>query len=132
MSILSSIRLNGELAPLVFKGSLNGDFFKEYVSKCLVPTLREGDVVIMGNLTSHKAEGVSELIEAAGASVVCLPPYSPDLNPIEIMRSKVKAHLRKAKAKTRQALDDAIAAALDLVSQTDISGWFAKDGYAIQ
>jgi transposase len=131
-SILSSVRLNGEIAPLVFEGSLNGELFKEYVSQCLIPTLQEGDVVIMDNLTSHKVEGIAELITAAGASVVYLPPYSPDLNPIEMMWSKVKAYLRKAKARTRQALDDAIATALGLVSQTDISGWFTKDGYGMQ
>jgi transposase len=131
-SVLSSVRLDGELVPLVFEGALNGELFKGYVSEFLVPTLREGDIVIMDNLTSHKVEGVAGLIMAAGAGVVYLPPYSPDLNPIEMMWSKVKAHLRKAKARTRQALDDAIAAALCLVSQTDISGWFAKDGYGIQ
>jgi transposase len=130
-SILSSLRLDGEMVPIVFEGALNGEFFKEYVSECLVPTLREGDIVIMDNLTSHKVEGVVGLIEAAGAGVAYLPPYSPDLNPIEMMWSKVKAHLRKAKARTRQTLDDAIAVALGLVSQTDISGWFAKDGYSI-
>jgi transposase len=68
---------------------------------------------------------------AAGANVVYLPPYSPDLNPIEMMWSKVKAYLRKAKARTKQALNDAIAVALDLVSRTDISGWFTKDGYSV-
>jgi transposase len=132
ISILSSVRLNGDLAPPVFEGSLNGELFKEYVSECLAPMLQKGDVVIMDNLTSHKVKGVAELTMAAGAHVVYLPPYSPDLNPVEMMRSKVKAHLRKAKARTRQALDDAIAAALGLVSQTDISGWFDKDGYGIQ
>jgi transposase len=132
ISILSSVRLSGALAPLVFEGSLNGGLFKEYVSKCLAPTLQKGDIVIMDNLTSHKVKGVAELIMASGAHVVYLPPYSPDLNPIEMMWSKVKAHLRKAKARTRQALDGAIAAVLGLVSQTDISGWFAKDGYGMQ
>jgi transposase len=130
-SILSSVRLNGELVPLVFEGSLTGELFKEYVSKCLVPTLQEGDIVIMDNLTSHKVKGVTELIMASGANVVYLPPYSPDLNPIEMMWSKVKAYLRKAKARTKQALNDAIAVALNLISQTDISGWFAKDGYGM-
>jgi len=130
-SILSSVRLNGEFVPLVFEGSLNGELFKEYVSKCLAPTLQKGDIVIMDNLTSHKVKGVAELIMAAGANVVYLPPYSPDLNPIEMMWSKVKAYLRKAKARTKQALNDAIAVALDLVSRTDISGWFTKDGYSV-
>jgi transposase len=130
-SILSSVRLSGELVPVIFEGSVNGEFFKEYVSKFLVPTLQEGDIVIMDNLSSHKVKGVAELIQAAGADVVYLPQYSPDLNPIEMMWSKIKAHLRKTKARTRQLLDDAIAEALRLVSQADISGWFAKDGYSI-
>jgi transposase len=130
-SILSSVRLSGELVPLVFEGSLNGGPFREYVSQFLVPTLQEGDVVIMDNLTAHKIEGVADLILSAGAEVVYLPTYSPDLNPIEMMWSKVKAHLRKSKARTKPSLDDAIAKALDLVSVMDISGWFAKDGCGI-
>lgn len=130
-SVLSSVRLSGELVPLVFEGALNGDLFKEYVSKFLVPTLHEGDIVIMDNLAAHKVKGVAELIQAAGAAVVYLPQYSPDLNPIEMMWSKIKAHLRKTKARTKQLLDEAIAEALSLVSRTDISGWFAKDGYRI-
>jgi transposase len=130
-SILSSVRLNGDLVPLIFEGSLNGELFKEYVSKCLAPTLQKGDIVIMDNLTAHKVKGVADLIAAAGADVVYLPPYSPELNPIEMMWSKVKAHLRKTKARTKQSLDDAIAEALDFVSPTDISGWFAKDRYSI-
>jgi transposase len=130
-SVLSSVRLNGELAPLVFEGSLNGDLFKEYVSKCLAPALQEGDIVIMDNLTVHKVKGIAELIQAVGAEVIYLPPYSPDLNPIEMMWSKIKAHLRKTKVRAKRALDDAIGEALDLVSPTDILGWFAKDGYSI-
>jgi transposase len=131
ISILSSVRLNGDLVPLVFEGALNGQLFEEYVSQCLVPTLQEGDRVIMDNLTSHQVKGIARLIQAAGADVVYLPPYSPDLNPIEMMWSKIKAQLRKTKARTKQFLDDAIAEAFDLVSPTDISGWFVKDGYGI-
>jgi transposase len=130
-SILSSVRLNGDLVPLVFEGSLNGKLFKEYVSKILIPTLQEGDIVIMDNLKSHKVKGIASIIQAAGANVVYLPPYSPDLNPIEMMWSKIKAQLRKTKARTKQLLEDAIAEAFDLVSPADISGWFAKDGYSI-
>ena len=130
-SILSSIRANGDMVPLVFKGTLNGDLFKEYISKCLVPTLKEGDIVIMDNLSSHKVKGVVEPIIAAGASVVYLPPYSPDLNPIEMMWSKIKAYLRKVKAKTIELLETAIAEALGHVTGSDILGWFAEDGYSI-
>jgi transposase len=130
-SILSSVRLSGDLVPLVFEGSLNGELFREYVSKCLVPTLQEGDVVIMDNLTAHKVEGIADLILSAGAEVVYLPPYSPDLNPIEMMWSKIKAHLRKTKARTKQSLETAIGKALDFVSKSDIAGWFVKNGYSI-
>jgi transposase len=115
----------------VFEGSLNGEFFREYASKFLVPTLQKGDVVIMDNLVAYKVEGIAGLILSAGVEVVYLPPYSPDLNPIEMMWSKVKAHLRKTRARIKQSPDDAIAKALDRVSAMDISGWFSKDGYSI-
>jgi len=129
-SLLSSVRANGDMAPLVFKGSLNGELFKEYIVKCLVPTLHKDDIVIMDNLTSHKVKGIVEPIIAAGAQVVYLPPYSPDLNPIEMMWSKIKAHLRKIKARTHDDLMLAIADALVLVSRSDILGWFAQNGYS--
>ena len=129
-SLLSSVRLNGDMVPLVFKGSLNGNLFKAYISKCLAPTLGKGDVVIMDNLTSHKVKGVVEPILAAGASILYLPPYSPDLNPIEMMWSKIKAFLRKVKARTHDELVITIVDALDSVSTGDICGWFAEDGYS--
>jgi transposase len=131
-TIMSSVRLNGEMVPLVFEGSLNGEFFKEYVRQCLAPTLHAGDIVIMDNLTSHKVKGVIDPIIAVGASVLYLPPYSPDLNPIEMMWSKIKAYLRKTKARTRELLDDALAEALNLVTPSDILAWFKEDGYSIQ
>ena len=130
-TILSSVRLNGDKVPLIFEGSLNGEFFREYIRQCLVPTLKNGDIVIMDNLTSHKVKGVIDPIIAAGASVLYLPPYSPDYNPIEMMWSKIKAYLRKTKARTRELLDDAIAEALNLVSTSDILAWFNKNGYSI-
>ena len=130
-SILSSIRLNGDMVPLIFKGSLNGKLFKEYIAKCLAPTLHKGDIVIMDNLTSHKVKGVIAPILAVGASVVYLPPYSPDLNPIEMMWSKIKAYLRKVKARTVDLLEIAIAEGFDLITPSDIAGWFKEDGYSI-
>jgi len=130
ISILSSIRANGDMVPLVFEGALNGDLFKEYISECLAPSLNEGDIVIMDNLTSHKVKGVIDPIIAAGASVIYLPPYSPDLNPIEMMWSKMKAYLRKVKAQTKESLEIAIAQALSLVSTSDILGWFTENGYS--
>jgi len=131
-SLLSSVRLSGETVPLVFRGSLNGEFFKEYISVFLVPTLNKGDIVIMDNLTAHKVQGVTELIEAAGASVLYLPLYSPDLNPVELMWSKVKAYLRKVRATTYDALVTSIANAIDLVVHSDIMGWFNQNGYSTQ
>jgi len=129
-SILSSIRANGDMVPLVFEGALNGELFNAYISECLVPNLHDGDIVIMDNLTSHKVKGVVDQITAAGASVIYLPPYSPDLNPIEMMWSKMKAYLRKVKARTKESLKIAIAEALSLVTISDISGWFTENGYS--
>lgn len=131
ISIMSSIRLNCSMVPLVFEGSLNGELFKEYIRQCLAPTLQEGDIVIMDNLTSHKVKGVADIIVAAGASVLYLPPYSPDLNPIEMMWSKVKAHLRKTKARTAELLNAALAEALNLVTPYNIASWFKENGYSI-
>ena len=130
-SILSSVRMNGELVPFVYEGALNGDLFKAYILQFLVPTLKNGDIVIMDNLTSHKVAGVVEPIIAFGAKVVYLPPYSPDFNPIEMMWSKVKSYLRKVKARTKESLEKAIAEALYHISQNDIWGWFAECGYSI-
>ena len=90
--------------------------FGEYVAQCLAPTLTQGDIVIMDNLSSHKVEGVIEPIIAVGATVRYLPPYSPDLNPIELMWSKLKACLRKLKARTKEALEQAMVEALNNVS----------------
>jgi len=129
-SILSSIRANGDMVPLIFEGALNGELFKAYISQCLAPSLNKGDIVIMDNLTSHKMKGVIDPIIAAGASVIYLPPYSPDFNPIEQMWSKVKAYLRKIKARTKELLEFAIAEALDHVTTSDILAWFAENGYS--
>ena len=128
-SILSSIRANGEMVPHVFEGALNGELFKAYISQCLAPNLHKGDIVIMDNLSSHKVKGVIDPIITAGARVIYLPPYSPDLNPIEMMWSKMKAYLRKVKARTKESLETAIAEALSLVTTSDILGWFAENGY---
>jgi hypothetical protein len=81
-TVLSSIRASGDTVPLIFEGSLNGELFREYITQCLVPTLKTGDIAVMDNLSSHKAEGIMEPVIAAGATVRYLPPYSPDLNPL--------------------------------------------------
>jgi len=117
-TILSSVRLDGTTVSTVFPGAVNRDKFKDYLRDRLVPTLRAGDV-IMDNLPCHKVEGVREIIEQAGASVLYLPPYSPDFNPIEMMWSKIKALLRAAKARSVDALFSAIATVFSHVSVSD-------------
>jgi transposase len=131
-TILSSVRLDGATVPCVFENSLNGEVFRAYISQFLVPTLRPGDIVVMDNLPSHKVSGIVEAIESVGAHVRFLPPYSPDFNPIELMWSKLKAFLRKLKVRSKELLDDAISAALETISTSDIAGWFSHDGYAPQ
>ena len=116
---------------MVFEGALNGELFKAYVEKMLAPSIRPGDIVIMDNLSSHKVSGIVEAIEAVGAFIMYLPPYSPDLNPIELMWSKVKAILRKLKIRAKELLDQAISDALDSVTQEDIAAWFCHDGYKL-
>ena len=130
-TILSSVRLNGTTIPMVFEGALNGNTFRAYIDQMLVPSLKPGDIVVMDNLSSHKVIGISEAIEAAGATVLYLPPYSPDLNPIELMWSKIKAILRKLKVRSKELLDAAIVCAFDSVSHSDIVAWFSHDGYAL-
>ena len=131
VSILSSMRLDGTLVPLVYKGTLNGELFLAYVKKFLAPTLKAGDIVIMDNASPHKVKGVVEAIESAGAYVLWLPTYSPDLNPVEQLWSKVKAHLRKVKARTLDALYIALKDALDSISISDIKAWFINSGYFV-
>ena len=131
LSILSSMRLDGALVSLTYKGTLDGTLFLAYIKECLVPTLREGDIVIMDNASPHKVKGVVEAIEEKGAHVLWLPTYSPDLNPVEQLWSKVKAHLRKAKSRTLDTLYVALKDALDSVSLSDIKAWFARANYSV-
>lgn len=127
-TLLSSIRLEQTLAKTVFTGALNGDIFLDYIRNILVPTLHEGDIVVMDNLRCHK---VKEAIESVGAFVVYLPPYSPDFNPIEMMWSKIKSLLRKWKARSADLLDNAIENAFKEITADDILGWFFKTGYCL-
>ena len=128
-TMLSSLRLDGNTAAMVIEGSTDADVFEAYVGQVLTPSLRDGDIVVMDNLAPHKMPKIVAAIEAAGAEVWLLPPYSPDLNPIEKMWSKIKAFLRAAKARTYDALVEAIAAALKTVVGTDAEGWFRSCGY---
>lgn len=121
-TMLSTIRIDGEAVYTTFPGALNGERFKEYLQNTLVPRLRVGDIVVMDNLRSHKVQGVKELIESAGAMVLYLPPYSPDLNPIEQMWSKIKAYLRAVKARTTDALLSAIPYAFSYITASDVLG----------
>jgi transposase len=130
-TLLSSVRLDGTTVPVCFEGALNGEIFKTYISDCLAPTLKIGDIVFMDRLSSHMVNGVIEAIEAKGAFVFYLPPYSSDLNPIEQMWSKIKAYIRKVKARTKEALFEAIRDALNLVSIPDIAAWFLNAGYSV-
>jgi transposase len=131
LSLLSSIRLDGSLVPLTYSGTLDGKLFLAYVTQFLAPTLKEGDIVIMDNASPHKVKGVVETIEAAGAFVIYQPTYSPNFNPAEHMWSKIKAALRKAKARTIDTLFEALKDALNSVSISDIKGWFGEAGYSV-
>jgi transposase len=128
--MISSVRLDGTSACMTIEGATNTEVFQAYVREVLVPALRPGDIVIMDNLGAHKNDRTLALITQAGAEVRFLPAYSPDLNPIEMMWSKVKSLLRKAQARTDQDLLSAIAAALRAVTAQDALGWFAACGYS--
>ena len=130
-TMISSIRLDGTTACMTVDGATDTEAFRAYVESILIPTLKPGDVVVMDNLSPHKTPGTIGLIEQVGASVLFLPAYSPDLNPIEKMRSKVKEWLRSVKVRTQEALWDAIACALAAVTPEDAVGWFTSRGYEI-
>jgi transposase len=129
-TFLAALRQDQITAPCVIDGAINGETFLAYVEQILVPTLAPGDVVIMDNLGSHKVAGVRQAIEAASATLLYLPPYSPDLNPIEQLFAKLKALLRKTAARTYEALIDAIAAALSLFAPSECANYFANAGYS--
>ena len=128
-TFIAGLRLSGLEAPMVIDGPVNGEIFLAYVQRVLVPALRPGDIVIMDNLGSHKGAAVREAIEAAGAELRFLPPYSPDFNPIENAFSKLKALLRKAAARTRDVLWDAVAHAIDAFTPVECANYFIAAGY---
>lgn len=130
-SIIATLGLDGLSAPLMFKGTLDGNFFGGYVEQVLAPALSFGDILILDNCSAHKVIGLLDPLYEKGVNVVFLPPYSPDLNPIELMWSKVKAILRKLKARTFDELVDAMRIALDSVEYSDIVGWFEHQGYCL-
>lgn len=128
-TFVGGLTLEGFLAPMTLDGPMDGAAFRAWCEQLLVPALREGDIVIMDNLAAHKVAGVAEAIEAVGAQLLYLPPYSPDFNPIENAFSKLKALVRKAAARAREALWDAIADALDQVTPAECANFFAHAGY---
>jgi transposase len=128
-TMISSIRLDGSTACMVVDGATTKDIFEAYVEQILLPTLKAGDIVILDNLSAHKSQHARKLIESVGANLLYLPAYSPDLNPIEKMWSKVKSILRTLKARTKIALIHAIAMALEMVTAGDAKGWFELCGY---
>jgi len=130
-SIIAAMNINGVVAPLTYKGTLNGEFFGGYVEQCLSPCLKTGDIVIIDNLSAHKVKGVLNPLYNKGVTVLFLPPYSPDFNPIEMMWSKLKAILRKLKARTLEEVQEALQQALDSITESDRINWIAHDGYYV-
>jgi transposase len=131
LTVVAALGLEGVEAPLAISGSINAATFLGYVEQVLAPALRRGDVVVFDNLASHTTPGVREAIERVGATVMPLPPYSPDLNPIEEMFSKFKELLRRASARTKGHLVGAIGEALKMVRAQDIFGWFRQAGLCV-
>ena len=128
-TLVAGLRMTGMVAPMVLDGPINGDWFEAYVTQVLIPELRPGDVVIMDNLSSHKRASVREWIEAAGATLRFLPPYSPDFNPIEKAFSRPKAMLRKAGERTVSGLWNLIGKLVDLFQPDECANYFTSCGY---
>ena len=131
VTVVGALSVQGLEAVMTLDGALNQDRFAAYLDQVLGPTLRPGDVVVFDNLRVHKVAGMRERIAACGARVLFLPPYLPDLNPIENSWSKFKTGLRTAQARTREALDDAIGAAMKWISADDAQNWFVHCGYHV-
>lgn len=130
VTLISSMTLSGMGPSVAVEGATTRAVFEAYVEQALAPSLRPGQVVVMDNLSAHKGEKVRELVEGAGCEVLYLPPYSPDFNPIEEAFSKVKGLMRRAEARTREALVEAMGKALGAVGASDASGYFEHSGYS--
>jgi len=128
-TFVAGLRLSGMVAPMALDGPINGLTFLAYVEQVLVPELQPGDIVVMDNLGSHKGAGVRAAIEAAGARLLYLPPYSPDFNPIENAFAKLKAHLRKAAERSVDGLWTALARIADLITPSECANFFSNAGY---
>jgi transposase len=130
LTFVAGLRQDGITAPFVIDRPMTSAIFVEYLRQCLVPTLTPGDIVVMDNLPAHKNPAVQQIIEAAGAELRYLPPYSPDLNPIEQAFAKLKAHLRKAQERSIDTLWPRIGKLLDLFKPNECRNFFANSGYA--
>jgi len=130
LTFVAALRCDGIVAPCVFDQPINGNSFLAWVTKFLAPTLRRGDVVVMDNLSSHKAAAVRRVIRAAGALLIFLPPYSPDLNPIEQAFSKLKTLLRKENARTQEQTTSSIGKLLDRITPCECANYFRNAGYS--
>lgn len=131
-TLIAALDITGVRCSTVVDGAVNGDVFEAFVAQVLVPQLHRGDIVVMDNLSSHKRERTRLLIEQRGAQLVFLPPYSPDLNPIEMVFSKVKQLLRSLACRTKNALWHAMQSVLDQVSNSDAENCFTHCGYTLQ
>ena len=130
-SVISTLSLAGPEAVWTIEGAVDTDAFNVYVERVLRPTIRRGDILVLDNLRAHHASRIEEEAAQRGASVIWLAPYSPDFSPIELMWSKIKACMRAAKARTREELERALVAALELVTGADCLGWFKHCGYQV-
>jgi len=131
LTTLGALALRGIVGAMTVEAATDGDVFLAYLEHVLGPKLQVGDVVVMDNLSAHKVEGVRQLIRARGAELLYLPPYSPDFNPIEQCWSKIKLILRTLKARTTEALEQAVAQALAAITPDNARAWFAHCGYSI-
>lgn len=131
VTLIGALSPRGLEAPMTVEGATDGEVFSAYVQHVLAPTLKKGDIVIMDNLRAHKVSGIKEAIEECGAQLRYLPPYSPDLSPIEHSWSKLKAALRARGARTRRALDRALKQALTTITKADARAWFVHCGYKV-
>ena len=132
LTLLGAMTLQGMLASMTIESATDGDVFLAFLEQALCPRLQPGQVVILDNLSAHKVAGVRELVEARGARLVYLPPYSPDFNPIEQAWSKIKHQLRSAKARLAEALEQAAAEAISSITADNAVAWFRHCGYRVQ
>lgn len=130
LTFLAALRLNALTAPCVIDGPINGVMFRAYVEQFLVPTLRPGDIVVLDNLGSHRSREVRGVILAAGARLAFLPPYSPDLNPIEQVFAKIKHWLRMAQARSLDAIHEHVARLVNAIDQAECANYIRNAGYA--